>query len=312
MEFRVPLELQSNKVAYSFMFAIPIVGLFYFLASINEGNLKVASNNQSNAISLFVFISAFFLFNKVIEYVLFSVCYGFLLTRIIMLLALVNKSKFGNISLRKPNFSFMRKIIAHGIPITLLFFAQKYIQTESLLIVSEGGESASVLQIILTISLFFNLFSNAISTNGFVKISKDPKNVNLKLYFIYSLLMCFLAFLFLVCIFEVSNGFLLKLLLTKNDVYNQLYSLKSFVYIFIATDMIFVISLFFSRGVGDNFRVQCLWALSILLGYVVIYDNLNIANIILVFSFSAFIASVYGIIFVIKKQSELKGKLKWT
>ncbi|WP_237668218.1 hypothetical protein, partial [Vibrio sp. V36_P2S2PM302] len=88
--------------------------------------------------------------------------------------------------------------------------------------------------------------------------------------------------------------------------------LKSTVYLFVATDMIFVIALFFSRGAGDNFRVQCLWVLSILLGYVVIYDSLNIVNIILVFSFSAFIASVYGMFFVVKKQSELKGKLKWT
>ncbi|MCG9629151.1 hypothetical protein L1D34_30650, partial [Vibrio mediterranei] len=267
METRIPIGIHNDYVAYLFLLAIPTVSLFYFIASVNESSLKVASNNQSNSISLLVFIATLVVLEYFLGNILYSVCFGFLITRVIMLLVLFIKSDILSMPARSPNFNLIKKIILHGAPITLLFFAQKYIQTEGLLHISKDGGSVSLFQMILTISLLFNLYSNAVSTNGFIKISKKPGSVNITNYFLYSILMCLWVFVILIFVFEFSNGSLLKSLVSQEVLFNQLIELKYSVYFFIASDMLFVIAIFYSRGVGDNFRVQCLWVISIILGY---------------------------------------------
>lgn len=306
VENRIPLTLYDKKVTYLFLLAIPMVSLFYFIASINEGNLKVANNNRSNSISLLVFIVALVIIEYVLSNILFSICLSFLITRGIMLLILMMKSELSILPIRNIDFTLIKKIIIHGTPITLLFFAQKYIQTEGLLRISENGDSASLFQMILTISLFFNLYSNAVSTNGFIQLSKNSININLKNQFLYSISMCFLAFIMLIISFEALDGLLIKTIINKEVLFHQLEAFKYFIYLFIASDMLFIIAIFYSRGVGDNFRVQCLWCISIALGYIIISDNINIKNILVVFSISALIASIYGVLFVIRKQGELQ------
>ncbi|WP_343559524.1 hypothetical protein [Kiloniella sp. b19] len=301
---RVPVPVRDVQLKWLFVAAILLVACFYFVSSLNEGRLRVAGNNRSNAMSVIVFPVCFLIFEALLQNVLYSVCYGFVVTRAVMLLVIVANSGSNLSGCERVRFELVGQILLHGLPITLLFFVQKYIQTEALIRVSDAGGSASLFQMILTIALLFNLLGNAVSTNGFIRISRDRSRQTVLRFLGYSMVLCLCAFGVLWLSFETGDGVFWKMVIVSEVLQAELFAVKTLVLVMAVSEMLFVIAALFSRGMGDNWRIQLIWVSSVVAVYSVAVDTLSIQSSCLVFAVASCLSFVFGLAFVFKRAEE--------
>lgn len=317
----VPSHLYHKTLSFLFALIIPISFCYEYLVVYGESKRHVKGSNQSNQLSLPIFLllcaMIFLLFVPNVLSSMQAVAWAYFFSESLVLLILVvyfyrqhtdfiqddNHHNAHHHSPTKNPYQIIQAIIGFSLPIIVLQFLKRVSQTKALLVVADIDQAVSMLQTLFMVALLFSVFAAAFANNGFVvlaNIKNMPKANRYQAilpYFYYNgylMLAVWLVVLVLVALIwadGVDTHQMFLLFVKDNPI-----SIMAFV----AFEMILWSVMIYGRALGDSWRIQTVWLLSLvcLASGVFLGDFLSVVNVVWVFLLASVISSGFGVVWI--------------
>ncbi len=282
-----------------FLISIFFVSIYYAITSFNEGNNNIKQNNVCGIFALPIYIIIFLILKYISHNLVFSCVIAFLVTRLFMLCFIIIKT----LSLEKDIMfllfdSYIMKIFKYGLPISLLFFMQKIVNIFCMTILQGSPLNVSIYQIIITFSMIFSLFSNALGSVAFIDIIKYNNLSSLRI----TVINLFVTYLMCYFILWFYWGTLLNLIIKDKDIVAELLNNFYLIMGFILVEILMTYFVIVARSIEEVWRPQALWITCMFLGVVYLFGRSASYKSFLYVSICADILVCLSIIFFIYKK----------